>query len=174
MSKTLILYSTTDGQTKRICEYIKKWLKNRTVIDVIELKNNLNIPVKTYDEIIIGASIRYGKHKKEVFDFINKNKLILDKKNNAFFTVNVVARKSEKNTPTTNPYMKKFLDTVDWKPNKLEVFSGRIDYPNYRFFDKQIIRLIMFLTKGPTNTSESYEFTDWSRIKMFAESLNCD
>ena len=34
----------------------------------------------------------------------------LEKKQTAFFTVNVVARKKEKNKPDTNPYMKKFLE----------------------------------------------------------------
>ena len=29
----------------------------------------------------------------------------------------------------------------------------------------------MWITKGPTNTSETYEFTDWEEVKAFAESL---
>jgi len=172
MSKTLILYSTTDGQTKRICESIKINLKNRDLIDLVQLDKNTNVSIASYNEIIIGASIRYGKHKKDLFDFIEKNKNLLDTKRNAFFTVNVVARKAEKNRVDTNPYMKKFLETVNWKPKILAVFAGKIDYPKYRFFDKHIIRLIMFITNGPTNTTESYEFTDWSDVKEFAKSLN--
>ena len=29
----------------------------------------------------------------------------------------------------------------------------------------------MWITKGPTNTSETYEFTDWERVKNFADSI---
>ena len=53
----------------------------------------------SYSKIVIGASIRYGKHSKEVYDFIKRNKQALDSKPNAFFSVNVVARKPAKNRP---------------------------------------------------------------------------
>ena len=172
MSKTLILYSTTDGQTKKICEYIKLNLKHRSEIDVLRLDKNMELSNENYDEIIIGASIRYGKYQKDLFDFIKKNKSTLESKNNAFFSVNVVARKSEKSKPDTNPYMKKFLESVTWRPKLLAVFAGKIDYPKYRFFDKQMIRFIMYLTNGPTNIDETYEFTDWSEVKKFARSLD--
>ena len=41
----------------------------------------------------------------------------------------------------------------------------------YNFFDKYIIKLIMFITGGPTDTSQSYEFTDWSKVDNFAKEL---
>ena len=88
-----------------------------------------------------------------------------------FFSVNVVARKPEKNTPETNPYVKKFLLKTSWKPRSLEVFAGKIDYPKYNFVDKHMIRFIMWMTKGPTNTNNTYEFTDWVMIDSFAKKV---
>ena len=41
--------------------------------------------------------------KLNLYEFIKENKKILDTKTNAFFSVNVVARKLEKNQPETNP-----------------------------------------------------------------------
>ena len=171
MTKYLFLYSTTDGHTKRICEYIANILKQQnheTKIDPISLELE---KLSEYDAIILGASIRYGKHQKSVFNFINKHKDLLETKKSAFFSVNVVARKNEKNSPNTNPYMKKFLKTSSWQPNKLGVFAGKVDYPSYKFFDKYIIRMIMWITKGPTDTSQSYEFTDWNVVENFAKNL---
>ena len=171
MTKYLFLYSTTDGHTKRICEYIGNILKqqnNEIKIEPISLELK---KLGEYDAIILGASIRYGKHQKSVFNFINKHKDLLETKKSAFFSVNVVARKSEKNSPNTNPYMKKFLKTSSWQPNKLGVFAGKVDYPSYKFFDKYIIRMIMWITKGPTDTSQSYEFTDWNVVENFAKNL---
>jgi len=125
-----------------------------------------------FNRIVIGASIRYGRHSKELYKFIELNRNLLDKKESVFFSVNVVARKPEKNTPDNNPYIKKFLTISKWRPNKIGVFAGRVDYPNYNFFDKYIIKLIMFITKGPTDTSKSYEFTDWSKVEGFAKEIN--
>ena len=97
---------------------------------------------------------------------------LLEIKNNAFFSVNVVARKKEKNTPDTNPYIKKFLKKTNWRPKKIEVFAGKVDYPKYNFFNKLVIRFIMFITRGPTDISQSYEFTDWKKVKKFSKELS--
>ena len=170
--KILIIYSSTDGHTKKICEVIKENLINKGELHLTSIENVSKTNVQFYDYIIIGASIRYGKHNRKVFDFIEKNLNIIEEKKNAFFSVNVVARKNEKNTPETNPYIKKFLSKTRWKPKKLGVFAGKVDYPNYSFINKQIIRFIMFITKGPIDTSKSFEFTNWDNVKKFAQEID--
>ena len=171
MKSTLIIYSTTDGQTKNICSRIGEFLSNDIPAKIISLNDATKNDIEKYDRVIIGASIRYGKHRKELFEFIETNLDELTKKENAFFSVNVVARKSEKNTPETNPYMQKFLLKTSWVPQRLAVFAGKIDYPKYNFFDKQMIRFIMWVTKGPTNIKNTYEFTDWNKVDSFAKEL---
>jgi menaquinone-dependent protoporphyrinogen oxidase len=171
MESTLIVYSSTDGQTKNICSRIGEFLSNDIPAKIISLSDATKNDIEKYDRVIIGASIRYGKHRKELFEFIETNLDELTKKENAFFSVNVVARKSEKNTPETNPYMQKFLLKTSWVPQRLAVFAGKIDYPKYNFFDKQMIRFIMWVTKGPTNIKNTYEFTDWNKVDSFAKEL---
>ena len=169
MEKSLLIYSTVDGQTEAICRRMASCAKN-TSVDVMSISNVRNLD--DYKTIIIGASIRYGKYRNEVYNFINENSLLLESKKNAFFSVNVVARKPEKNTPDTNPYVIKFLEKINWKPKNIEVFAGKIDYPKYKFIDKYAIKFIMWVTKGPTDTSQSYEFTDWNKVEAFAKNLN--
>ncbi len=169
MSNYLIIYSSTDGHTKIICERIKNFLNDGNLVELLSLEDAKKVDLSNFEKIIIGASIRYGKHSKELYKFINLNKNILDQKKSAFFSVNVVARKFEKNTAETNPYINKFLKISKWRPNKISVFAGKVDYPNYNFFDKYIIKFIMYITKGPTDTSQSYEFTDWSKVDDFSE-----
>ena len=169
MEKSLLIYSTVDGQTEAICRRMASCAKN-TSVDVMSISNVRNLD--DYKTIIIGASIRYGKYRNEVYNFINENFLVLESKKNAFFSVNVVARKPEKNSPDTNPYVIKFLEKINWKPKNIEVFAGKIDYPKYKFIDKYSIKFIMWVTKGPTDTSQSYEFTDWNKVEAFAENLN--
>ena len=172
MSGSLIIYSTTDGHTKTICEQITNILDDEDPVKLVPLDEATKFDLIEFNKIIIGASIRYGKHSKELYRFIELNKKILEEKKSIFFSVNVVARKPEKNTPETNPYIKKFLKISKWKPEKIGVFAGKVDYPNYNFFDKYIIKFIMHITGGPTDTSQSYEFTDWSKVDDFAKELN--
>ena len=171
MSSFLVIYSSTDGHTKKICERIKNLINNGNLVELFSLEEAKQIELSDYENIVIGASIRYGKHSRQLYNFIKSNQNILEKKKCAFFSVNVVARKPEKNTAETNPYINKFLKISKWKPNKISVFAGKVDYPNYNLFEKYIIKLIMFITKGPTDTSQSYEFTDWSKVDDFSKEL---
>ncbi len=171
MPNSLIIYSSTDGHTKNICERIINFSNDTNKVRIVSLEEAITIDISEFDKIIIGASIRYGKHSRDLYKFIKSNKEILDAKESIFFSVNVVARKPEKNTPDTNPYVKKFLKISKWRPKKIGVFAGKVDYPRYGFFDKYVIKFIMFITKGPTDTSQFYEFTDWEKVDVFAKEL---
>ena len=59
-SKLLIIYSTVDGHTKNICEYIYKKLKNKKIISISSLEDSVKFNLGKFDEIVIGASVRYG------------------------------------------------------------------------------------------------------------------
>ena len=67
--------------------------------------------------------------------------------------------------------MRKFLSTIAWKPELIGIFGGRIDYPSYRFFDKHMIRFIMWMTKGPTDINGTFEFTDWNAVDAFGDGV---
>ncbi|WOT07063.1 menaquinone-dependent protoporphyrinogen IX dehydrogenase [Shewanella youngdeokensis] len=172
MSNTLVIYSTVDGQTKAICDQIKRVNQQLgATVTLASLEDVDALGLAQFDKVLVAASIRYGKHRPELYRFINRNHAVLSAKTNAFFSVNVVARKPEKNTPETNPYMAKFLALSLWQPQQLAVFAGKIDYPKYRFIDKAMIRFIMWMTKGPTDTRGTFEFTDWEQVDRFASSF---
>ena len=168
MAKILIIYSTTDGHTQKICQTLQKVIEQQGhQVTLLSIADCSNLDLRNFDKVVIGASIRYGKHSPLVADFINRNKELLDSKPNAFFSVNVVARKPEKNRPEANPYLQKFLGRIAWRPKELAVFAGRIDYPSYGFLDRTMIRLIMWMTKGPTDPKAVVEFTDWQQVEEF-------
>ena len=52
--KTLILYSSRDGQTKKIAEFMAQYLEGEVVVSL--LTEELDLPF--FDRVIIGASIR--------------------------------------------------------------------------------------------------------------------
>ena len=172
MANILIAYSTTDGHTRTICERLKDVIEAQDhAVNIAWMSEKPDIDLTPFDKVVVGASIRYGKHQPQVFEFIRSNQATLESKPNAFFSVNVVARKPEKNTPETNPYLQKFLKKIAWQPQHLAVFAGRLDYPKYSYFDRQMIRLIMWMTKGPTAPDTVVEFTDWNTVEEFGRSI---
>lgn len=173
MANILIVYSTIDGHTLKICKRIKQVLEEDSHnVSLISVDDESAADPASYDKIVVGASIRYGKHHPGVYDFIKKNEAILKSRPNAFFSVNAVARKEAKSEPHTNPYIKKFLKKSSWKPMEIAVFAGKIDYQKYSFRDRLIIRLIMWLTKGPTDPTSAVEFTHWEKVEAFGRRIS--
>jgi len=171
-TKIGILYSTVDGQTLKICNLIKEILEEKdNAVELFSIED-FQGKIANFDKFVIGASIRYGKHNPKIIEFINQNKAALDKIENAFFSVNLVARKPEKASPETNPYFIKFLQTIEWIPKTSAVFAGKLDYQKYPFTDRLMIQLIMWMTNGPTNSKTKIEYTDWDKVREFAVLVN--
>ncbi len=169
MPRILILYSTVDGHTRRICDRIREGCAapgNEVVLCAVD--EAASHDVAAFETIVIGASIRYGKHRQNVYDFIARHRPLLETRASAFFTVNIVARKAHKNRPETNPYLQKFLRQTAWRPRLVEVFAGKLDYPKYGWIDRQMIRLIMKITGGPTDPSTVIDYTDWAAVDDLA------
>ena len=166
--KKIFIYSSSNGQSLKICEALNE--EKESLILNIDILNSVNLD--NFDQIIIGASVKYGDHNKKIYNFVKNNKILLKRKKTVFFSVNATARKSEKNKPNTNPYIIKFLKKTNWKPDHIGVFAGKIDFPNYNFLEKYLIKFIMWITNGPTDTTKTYEFTDWDAVKKFSREIN--
>ena len=78
--KSVIIYSTVDGQTLKICNKLKEQFEEQNQKVSLFSVDGFTEDLSDYDKIIIGASIRYGVHNKSVIEFINKNKKQLDTK----------------------------------------------------------------------------------------------
>ncbi|GHA43347.1 oxygen-independent protoporphyrinogen oxidase HemG [Salinimicrobium marinum] len=171
MPRIALIYSSIDGQTKKICSrletVLQSWQLQPEVFSIAEFDKS----VSEFDTIILGGSVRYGKHHKLVQEFVEKNRKELEQVYTVFFSVNLVARNEDKNTPETNPYLQKFLKETDWKPDFSGVFAGQLDYSKYGFWDKLMIKLIMKLTHGPTKTETAIEYTQWERVQEFGQEI---
>jgi menaquinone-dependent protoporphyrinogen oxidase len=172
MARVALLYSTVDGHTLEICRRLARGIESEGHdVSLTALQPGVDIDVTKPDRIVIGASIRYGRHRPEVTSFIERNVETLRSKPGVFFSVNLVARKPEKREPHTNPYVRKFLRSISWQPDLVTIFAGKLDYPSYGFFDRNMIRLIMWMTGGPTDPGSTIEFTDWEQVDALAATV---
>jgi menaquinone-dependent protoporphyrinogen oxidase len=167
--KALLIYSSHDGQTKKIMTAIADKLKSQMDYEMLNLKDLTYVNVNNYDVVCIGAAIRYGFFGMKLKEFVNVHSILFNQKKTAFFSVTLIARNEEKRTPETNSYTRKFLNAISWKPTMCETFAGALHYPEYNWLDRMMIKLIMRITGGETDTSKDIEYTDWEQVDAFAE-----
>jgi len=167
-----MLFSTRDGQTREIAAYLCSQLNGLGAdTAMIDLNRTDDIEWQLYDRVIIGASIRYGHFHPALDRFVKKHAAVLQSMPSAFFSVNLVARKPEKRSPQTNSYTRKFLLRSPWQPDSCAVFAGALRYPRYGWFDRFMIRLIMKMTGGETDTRKEVVYTDWEQVAGFAREI---
>jgi menaquinone-dependent protoporphyrinogen oxidase len=172
MAPVLMLCSSTDGHTRRICERLRAALAGAGhAVSLVMIEHAASVELSDFALAVIGARIRYGKTDRRVLAYVNRHADRLNAMPAAYFSVNIVARKPGKDTPESNPYVRKFLRAVAWRPRLVGVFAGRLDYPRYGRCDRAIIRFLMWLTGGPTAPDTVVEFTDWQRVDAFGEAL---
>ncbi|SJL84875.1 menaquinone-dependent protoporphyrinogen IX dehydrogenase [Vibrio palustris] len=171
--KTLYLYSTREGQTQKIIKTIAEQC-NHQQADFIDLHDYKDVDLAQYDKVLIGASIRYGHLNKALYRFIKQHLEQLQAKKAAFFCVNLTARKESegKDTPEGSRYIQTFLEKSPWQPQLIGVFAGALYYPRYGWFDKMMIRFIMNMTGGETDTSKEVEYTNWEKVALFASQFD--
>ena len=78
--KTLILYSSRDGQTKKIAEFMAQYLEGEVVVSPLMEEQDLQV----FDRVIIGASVRYGHFNKQVYRFVERHQELLNAKSAVF------------------------------------------------------------------------------------------
>ncbi|MGL4666973.1 MAG: menaquinone-dependent protoporphyrinogen IX dehydrogenase [Saezia sp.] len=174
-SPVLLLYSSRFGQCKRIAETLGTELTQLGhTCEIVNIEQNLALTkaVQDYDAVVITASIRYGYYHKKVGLFVQEHLSALQKTLDVFIPINLVARKPERRTIERNSYVKKFLEKTGWHPKLLNIQPGALNYPSYNFFDRFMIKLIMKMTKGETDVTKSFDYTDWEEIKAYATTIH--
>ena len=53
MPKFLIIYSTTDGHTKKICQRIKNFLTDGNLVELLSLEDSKKVDLSNFEKIII-------------------------------------------------------------------------------------------------------------------------
>ena len=116
MTKILIGYGTTEGQTARIAQRLAQVIRSRGVeVQVMDLKRSSDPDLDTYDAAIIGGSIHMGKHEDYVCDFSRQNRAALDRLPAAFFSVSLAAHGDMANAEA---YVTNFEQETGWRPSR--------------------------------------------------------
>ncbi len=164
----LILYSSRFGQTLKISQALKhQWQDAGAQVTLENLEQASALDLSQFDRIVIGASIRYGHFAKSLAAFTQAQTQALNHIPSAFFSVSILANKAHKSTPETHTYTRKFFEQSAWQPKHIGIFAGELAYHKYHLVDRYLMKLVMKINKGETNTQAHIEFTDWQKVQQF-------
>jgi len=172
MNSVLVVYGTTEGQTRKIAEYIADNLKERGVefdlVDSATASATLTQPV--YVAAIACGSLHQHKFQGALVHFLRANKAWLDGIPTAFVSVSLAAAlKDEQSRAELREVVEAFYRDTGWTPAITRHVAGALRYSQYDYFKRLIMKLIAKHQGGDTDTSRDYEYTDWDDLKHFVE-----
>jgi menaquinone-dependent protoporphyrinogen oxidase len=166
--KILVVYGTTEGQTRKIARYMENELV--TAGHSVTLTDASDAPLKPqgFDAVIIGASIHVQKYQSAVTHYISENAVALNAMPCAFFSVSLaIASEFEEEHLAIKKITTDYLAATGWRPVMVTQIAGALKYTEYDYFKRLIMKMISKKEGRTTDTSRDHEFTDWNAVKAF-------
>jgi menaquinone-dependent protoporphyrinogen oxidase len=171
MARILLVYGTTEGQTRKIAERIAAELEKLDHEVALRDSTTIADPLApgAFDAVMVGASVHQGRHQAAVQHFVSANVAVLEQLPTAFFSVSLVASSTDpEDRQDALNLIEAFCEKTGWRPSLTRSIPGALRYTEYDFLKRWIMKLIVRHYSGPTDSSRDYEFTDWDDVARFA------
>jgi menaquinone-dependent protoporphyrinogen oxidase len=170
MSRILVIYGTTEGQTAKIARYLGDTLRAAGVsADVVDARTASSSP-DNYDAVIVAASVHARGYQQAVRRWVRARAQVLNAKPTAFISVCLgVLQPEPKVQRELAAIVDRFLTSTGWRPAITKHVAGALAYSRYNWFKRWAMVRIVRTAGGDTDTSRDYEYTDWADVQGFAE-----
>jgi menaquinone-dependent protoporphyrinogen oxidase len=162
-----LFFATRDGQSRRIAGRIAGRLADQGIpAHAHDLAGGLPVPssLAAAQLVVLVAAVRYGMPLPEAEQFLSFYRTLREPPGLVLLSVNLTARKPGKDTVEGNAYLRKSIRRHRLAPVLALAIAGRLDYSRYGWLDRQVIRFIMKLTGGPTDSRTCIEYTRWDVV----------
>jgi menaquinone-dependent protoporphyrinogen oxidase len=170
MPHALIVYATTHGHTGRIAERLAATLATEGITaERHELPGDPPGDVRGYDLVLVGASVHAGHHQREVVEWVTAHREALTEVPSSFFSVCLAAaEEAEDSRAAVRDYLDDFEERTGWTPSRRTTFAGALQYREYSFPVRQVMRLMMRHAGHDTDTGHDHDYTDWAAVEAWA------
>ena len=170
MPEVLILYASRHGHTQKVAMRVARALEHDGVRTHLFDAESATRPVpRDYDGVIVGASIHAGHHQRAIVDWAKRYRTTLTTMPSVFFSVCLTAADdTDESREATRTYIDEFVEATGWTPRNTTTFAGALQYREYDFMTRLLVRLMMHKGGHPTDVSHDYDYTDWGAVDRFA------
>lgn len=171
MSKVLILYGSSEGQTAKIARHIAGVIREKGyTVDVVDGRAlPAHFSLEPYTAAIIGASLHAGSYQKYIRRFVQRYHEELARIRTAFFSVSLTeAYPNPEEKVRLEQLMTEFMQKTGWRPQNVVSFAGALAYSKYGFLKRFVMQRIARAAGEPVDATRDYEYTDWDAVTRFA------
>lgn len=167
----LVLYSTIEGQTRKIAEAVASHLEAQNHMVVLTDANQIGfVDPGTSAAAILCAPVHIGRYPAAFVHFVRDWCEVLNEMPVAFVSVSLaIASTDEEEKTEARNYPVQLSDETGWKPRSVLHCAGALKYTQYDFFKRWMLKRIAAAEGGPVDTKHDYEITNWAEVKCFVD-----
>lgn len=170
MTRTLVLYGTTDGHTAKVARLLTDTLWTHGIDADIVNAEQADPDPSEYAGVIVAASVHAQGYQRAVTRWVRAHAQELAGRPTAFVSVCLgVLQHEAKVDRELEAIMGRFLSATGWQPTERKIVAGALPYTRYNWIKRWAMRRIVKKAGGDLDTSRDYEYTDWRDLKAFAE-----
>jgi len=167
MRELLIVYGSTEGQTRKIAEYLATEAREQgypcTVYDATQVPADLDLT--RFAKIIVAASVHMERHQTAVAHFVREHISAFQKVPSAFLSVSLSACGDAEERYDAWKYTRNFLSEVDWRPPHVHVVAGALRFSEHDFFKRWAMKRLA--KEKRASRDQDHEYTDWADLSRF-------
>ena len=173
MKPVLVLYASTHGHTAKIATRIAEALEHAGApVDLRRADRKDDPSPSDYAAVIAGGSIHAGHHQRELVAWLRSHATSLGAMPSAFFSVSLsAADDTDEARAQARKYVDDFVEETGWTPRRTASFAGALQYLEYDFFTRLLIKMMMHKGGHPTDSSQDYDYTDWDAVWAFGRDV---
>ena len=164
--KVVVAYATTEGQTKKVASFVSSKLEDIghrvSLQDTSDYSSDFKM--EDFDRIILAGSVHENQHQQVLGSFIAAHKPVIETKRTLFLSISLSAA-FEATHEEAEGYVKRFCDSLDWRPDKYLLVAGAIRHAAYGYYQEMIVQHHVLPRRPVEHPEEDHEFTDWASLE---------
>ena len=159
----LIAYGSTEGQTKKISEYLEGVLAgDGHYAEVWDTARRMQgVDISSFDAVILAGSVHQKLHQETFANFIVAHRDQL--RGLPTFLISVsLAIAFENGEDEATQYVQSLTHYTEFEPDKIMLVGGALKFAEYSFYMNQIVEHVVLEGRDPI--TDDTEFTEWEAL----------
>lgn len=179
MSRILIAYATSEGQTAKITGALAdQFATYGHTVQLATLDEQSIWPDPAiHDAVIVAASVHAGQHQQSALRFVQQHRAVLADRVTAFLSVSMSASATKASgIRQATEQAEAFLRKANWRPVQVETVAGALRFSQLSWLWRWLSRILQHVFKKelhrlgwPEDLTRDEEFTDWEALHRFGE-----
>ena len=167
MSRILVLFASSHGQTRRVAEAVAERLYDHGhEVDVRDVCSTKPPAPDGYDAVVLGSRVEFGFHHRRITRYLKRHLDALRTVPTAFFSVSMSATAGGSDP---RKYMTRLFRSCHFEPGHARAIAGGLPYTRYGPLTRYVMKRISQREGHDTDTTQDHSYTDWNAVRDFAD-----